>query len=305
MNDSPKASDVADAARTRATWTRDTLMPSAARSNPSACGAPRPCTQARLQDEASPKLGRLEDLACQLAAISRSTTPLIAKKAIVVMGADHGVAVEGVSAYPQEVTAQMMLNFARGGAAINVLARAADARICVVDMGVAGALPSMPAIRSARVADGTRNFMREPAMTEAQALAAIRTGYLLARELQGDGISLLGIGEMGIGNTTSASALTAVLTSTAPAEVTGLGTGIDQATRARKVEIIEQAIAKHSPDWRDPLGVLSMLGGFEIAGLVGVIWGPHMHTWQSSWTASSRARLRSWPHAWPSHWPAT
>src|SRR6476660_3392549 len=142
-------------------------------------------------------LGRLEDLVCQLAAIRGGAVPIRPeKKAIVVMGADHGVAAEGVSAYPQEVTGQMLLNFARGGAAINVLARQAGARIVVIDMGVAHPGPPAPEIRVRRIGPGTANFARGPAMTRAQALAALATGAELAGELARDGVGLIGIGEM-------------------------------------------------------------------------------------------------------------
>src|SRR5881394_2547047 len=176
-------------------------------------------------------LGRLEDLVCQLAAVRGGAAPWPPpEKAIVVMGADHGVAAEGVSAYPQEVTGQMLLNFARGGAAINVLARQAGARIVVVDMGVAHPPPARPEIRARQIGPGTANFTRGPAMTRAQALAALSTGAVLADALARDGVGLIGIGDMGIANTTASSALAAVFTGAPPEEVTGRGTGIDDAT---------------------------------------------------------------------------
>lgn len=231
--------------------------------------------QQKLDFKTKPRrsLGRLEDLACQFAAISATTSPALPTKAIVVMGADHGVVEEGISAYPQEVTAQMLLNFARGGAAINVLARHAGARVVVVDMGVKHAPQDAPEIRSARVAPGTANFTKGPAMSEAQALQALTTGIALAEELAREGITLLGIGDMGIGNTTASSALTAVLTGAAVAEVTGHGTGIDTATHSRKIDAIQRAIAHNRPDAQRPLQVLAQLGGFEIAGLAGVVLG--------------------------------
>jgi nicotinate-nucleotide--dimethylbenzimidazole phosphoribosyltransferase len=232
-------------------------------------------TQRLLDAKTKPRrsLGRLEDLACQIAAIRGTTRPGPAHKAIVVMGADHGVAAEGVSAFPQEVTRQMLVNFARGGAAINVLARQAGARLVVVDMGITVGLPDEPALRAHRVAAGTRSFTQGPAMTRAEAITAIETGIAIAGELAGDGVSLLGIGEMGIANTTSASALTAVLTG-APAEaVTGRGTGISDDAIARKVSVIRAGIARNRPDPDDALDVLGKLGGFEIAGLAGVILG--------------------------------
>lgn len=246
------------------------------------CAAIRPISrelyaqaQHKLDFKTKPRnsLGRLEDLACQLCAIYGSTTPVLPQKAIVVMGADHGVAEEGVSAYPQEVTAQMLLNFARGGAAINVLARHAGARVVVVDMGVKQVLPELAEIRSLRVGPGTQNFTRGPAMGEQQALDAIAVGTALAAELVQGGVRLLGIGDMGIGNTTASSALTAVLTGAAAEEVTGRGTGIDDATRKHKVEVIRRGIAANRPARAKPLQVLAALGGFEIAGLCGVVLG--------------------------------
>jgi len=218
-------------------------------------------------------LGRLEDLACQIAAIRGTTAPEPARKAIVVMGADHGVAAEGVSAFPQEVTRQMLLNFARGGAAINALARQAGARLIVVDMGVVTALPDEPDIRACRIAAGTQCFTRGPAMTRDQAIAALEAGIALAGELAGDGITLVGIGEMGIANTTAASALAAVLTGSPIDAVTGRGTGISDAVIAHKREVIRRAIETNRPDPGDPLDVLAKLGGFEIAGLAGVALG--------------------------------
>ena len=196
-------------------------------------------------------------------------------KAIVVMGADHGVAEEGVSAYPQEVTAQMLLNFARGGAAINVLARQAGARVVVVDMGVAQALPPARAeIRGHRIGAGTRQ-LRARARDDARAGGGRARGRRgLAGELAGDGIGLIGIGEMGIGNTTASSALAAVFTGAPPEEVTGRGTGIDDddlAPQGRRRSAA--ALAVNAPDARDAVDALAKLGGFEIAGLAGVVLG--------------------------------
>src|SRR3954469_14567349 len=220
-------------------------------------------------------LGRLEDVVCQLAAIRGVGSPPAtrAAKAIVVMGADHGVAAEGVSAYPQEVTGQMLLNFARGGAAINVLARQADARVVGVGMGVADPPPARPEIRARRIGPGTANFARGPAMTRAQALAALETGAELAAALARDGVGLIGIGEMGIANTTAASALATVFTGAPPEEVTGRGTGIDDETFLRKVEVIRRGLAINRPDAADAVDALAKVGGFEIAGLAGVVLG--------------------------------
>jgi nicotinate-nucleotide--dimethylbenzimidazole phosphoribosyltransferase len=232
-------------------------------------------TQRLLDAKTKPRrsLGRLEEIACQIAAIRGVPNPPLPEKAIVVMGADHGVAAEGVSAYPQEVTAQMLLNFASGGAAINVLARHVGARVVVVDMGVKEPLPPSTPIRVERVGPGTRNFTYEPAMTRAETVTALETGIRVARQLGAEGISLLGIGEMGIANTTSASALVAALTGAAVEEVTGRGTGIDDRTLRRKIRVIQGALELRAPDPTDGLDTLAKLGGFEIAGLAGVVLG--------------------------------
>ena len=220
-------------------------------------------------------LGRLEDLVCQLAAIRGSGAPLprVPGKAIVVMGADHGVAAEGVSAYPQEVTGQMLLNFARGGAAINVLARQTGARVVVIDMGVAHPAPERPEIRVRRIGPGTANFTRCPAMTRAQAVEALTTGAAQADALAHDDVGLIGIGDMGIANTTASSALAAVFTGAPPEETTGRGTGIDDQTFRRKVEVVRRGLEVNHPDANDGIDVLAKVGGFEIAGLAGVVLG--------------------------------
>jgi len=232
-------------------------------------------TQRRLDAKTKPpgSLGRLEELACRFAAIRGDASAAPPRKAVVVMGADHGVAAELVSAYPQEVTAQMLLNFARGGAAINVLARQAGARVVVVDMGVKGALPPVPEIRSERVAAGTQNFTRGPAMTRAQAVQAIEVGIGIAGELAAEGITLLGVGDMGIGNTTASSALAAAFTGAPADEGSGRGTGVDDAGLRRKIDVVRRALALHRPDPADGVGTLAQLGGFEIAGLAGVVLG--------------------------------
>ncbi|MFN7974220.1 MAG: nicotinate-nucleotide--dimethylbenzimidazole phosphoribosyltransferase [Acidobacteriota bacterium] len=218
-------------------------------------------------------LGVLEDLAVKVASIRVMDVPPIPKKAIVVMAGDHGVTAEGVSAYPQEVTAQMVLNFAHGGAAINVLARHAGAEVRVVDMGVKAPVPDLPGVRSARVGPGTRNLAEGPAMSREEAVRALEEGIAVAREAIGAGVDLIGIGEMGIGNTTSASALTAVLAGASPAETTGRGTGIDDAAYRRKIDVVERAISSNRPNAKDAIEVLAKLGGFEIAGLAGVVLG--------------------------------
>jgi nicotinate-nucleotide--dimethylbenzimidazole phosphoribosyltransferase len=218
-------------------------------------------------------LGRLERLATQLAGITGVPLPRLPRKAVIVMAADHGVAREGVSAYPPEVTAQMVQNFARGGAAINVLARQAKARVIVVDVGVATELASRLPIVHRKVAFGTANFARGPAMTPDQALASIAVGLeVVAREAK-RGLDVVCLGEMGIGNTTAASALVAAMTSLPVAGVTGRGTGIDDATWQHKVAVIERALELNRPDATEPLDVLAKVGGLEIAGLVGIALG--------------------------------
>lgn len=218
-------------------------------------------------------LGRLEELAITLAGITGDPCPRFPRKAVIVMAADHGVAAEGVSAYPQAVTAQMVANFLAGGAAINVLARCAGARVAVVDVGVAADLPPHPDLISRKVAPGTRNLVEGRAMTEAEALAAIAVGIeVVARELE-RGLDLVATGDMGIANTTASSAIVAAITGRSAADVTGRGTGIDDAGLAHKVSVVERALAVNRPRPADPLGVLASVGGLEIAGLVGVILG--------------------------------
>ena len=231
-------------------------------------------TQRVLDRKTKPRgsLGRLEFLACQIAGIRGEVRPALPKKAIVVMAGDHGVTQEGVSAYPPEVTWQMLLNFARGGAAINVLARQAAARLVVVDMGVNGPAHSIPGVLSRRIAPGTRNFTRGPAMTVEQALMALEHGITIAQELASSGVDLIGLGEMGIGNTTAATAVLAVFSGRPVAEITGRGTGIDDSAWVRKVAAIEKALQVNAAS-NQPLQVLAALGGFEIAGLAGIVLG--------------------------------
>ena len=231
-------------------------------------------TQRLLDGKTKPRrsLGRLEDLACKVASIEHNPRPPLPTKAIVVMAGDHGVVQEGVSAYPPEVTWQMLLNFASGGAAINVLARQAAARVVVVDMGVNGPAEVIPGILSRRIALGTRNFALGPAMTVEQAVQALEHGITIAKDLVSSGVDLIGLGEMGIGNTTSATALLAAFSGRPVGEITGRGTGIDDAAWIRKVAAIEKAL-KVNPPGDKPLQVLAALGGFEIAGLAGVVLG--------------------------------
>ena len=215
-------------------------------------------------------LGRLEELAVRLAAIT-GRAPRVRAPVIFTFAADHGVVAEGVSAYPQSVTAQMVENFLRDGAAVNVLARQAGARVVVADFGVATLLGAQPGLVSRRFGAGTRNMALEPAMTREHATAAIEAGAALAEDLIATGADLLGTGEMGIGNTTAASAITAAVTGADPEAVTGHGTGIDDAGRRRKAAVVRRALELNRPDGRDGLDVLAKVGGFEIAGLAGVI----------------------------------
>jgi len=224
-------------------------------------------------------LGRLEELAVQLAGITGQPRPPMAHRAIVVAAGDHGVARQGVSAYPSDVTAQMVANFGGGGAAINALAAGAGASLTVVDVGVAGAIPDVRLrpdggrLVRARIRPGTMDMTEGPAMTRAEAIAAVEVGLAVVDDLRESSLDLVGIGDMGIGNTTAASAIVAVLTGVAPATVTGRGTGIDAAGRRRKVAVIERAIARNAPDPADPVGVLAAVGGLEIGALTGVILG--------------------------------
>jgi nicotinate-nucleotide--dimethylbenzimidazole phosphoribosyltransferase len=218
-------------------------------------------------------LGRLEDLSIQLAGIYRTDSPVVRKKVIFTIAADHGICAEGVSAYPSEVTAQMVLNFANGGAAINVLGRHAGAEVVTVDMGVASDLEWPASVMPRKVRKGTRNMAKEPAMTADEAAEAVWRGIELGRGAVDGGANLIGIGDMGIGNTTAATALTAVFTGQPIAEVTGRGTGLDDEGLQKKIKIIEEVIRLHRPDPAKPLDVLQRVGGLEIAGMVGVILG--------------------------------
>jgi nicotinate-nucleotide--dimethylbenzimidazole phosphoribosyltransferase len=218
-------------------------------------------------------LGRLEDLVIKLAGITSQERSCFPRKGVIVMAADHGVANEGVSAYPQNVTAQMVQNFLAGGAAINVLARRVGARVIVADMGVAADLPEHPNLISRKIGRGTQNIALGPAMSLEEALAAITAGIKIIEGEITQGLDLVATGEMGIGNTTAASAIIAAITGRSVADVTGRGTGIDQEKWQHKVAVIERALAVNHPDPTEPVDVLAKIGGYEIAGLVGVILG--------------------------------
>ncbi|MCS7460808.1 nicotinate-nucleotide--dimethylbenzimidazole phosphoribosyltransferase [Paenibacillus doosanensis] len=221
-------------------------------------------------------LGRLEEVAKQLAGITGEIAPELGKKAVVVMAGDHGVCEEGVSAFPAEVTPQMVLNFLNGGAAVNVLSRHTGADVVCVDIGVNSDLEH-PLLYSRKVRKGTRNMAKEAAMTPEETVQAIRTGVELVKELAGSGYTMFATGEMGIGNTTASSALLAVLTGTDIGVSVGRGTGIDDAKLLHKQAVIERAIAVNKPDADNPLDVLAKVGGLEIAGLTGVILGAALY----------------------------
>ncbi len=222
-------------------------------------------------------LGRLEELSIRLAGIQAKPIPQIKNKAIVTMAGDHGVVAEKIGNWPQEVTAQMVYNFLGGGAAINVLARHAGARLIVADMGVATELKTNPKLLSRKVAPGTRNMAAGPAMTREQAVAAIETGIEILTAELAKGLDIIGTGDMGIGNTTASAAICAVMTGQSAADVTGRGTGLDDKQLAHKIEVINRALAVNHPDPIQPLGVLAKVGGFEIGGLVGVMLGAASH----------------------------
>ncbi len=222
-------------------------------------------------------LGRLEELSIQLAGIQGKTIPSVNQKAIIVMAADHGVVAEGVSAYPQEVTVQMVANFLRGGAGINVIARQVGARVVVVDVGVGGEIRPVPQLVCRKVAPGTRNMAKGPAMSRAEAIKSIETGIEVVAAEAARGMDIVGTGDMGIGNTTASSAICAAFTGKNVAGITGRGTGIDDAQLCNKVAIIEKALAVNTPDPSDALDVLAKVGGFEIGGLAGVMIGAAAH----------------------------
>jgi nicotinate-nucleotide--dimethylbenzimidazole phosphoribosyltransferase len=220
-------------------------------------------------------LGRLMDLALDLAEMTGMTVPKVQRKTVVVMAGDHGVVNEGTSLYPREVTQQMVRGFVSGRAGINVLARQAKARVAVVDMGVDGDFDDLvqsEEIISAKIARCTGNITSGPAMSRQQAASAVETGIRVALELA-DKTDVYGTGDMGIGNTTPSSAIVALFCGASPAEVTGRGTGIGDEQLKRKVEIVERALAVNKPDPSDGLDVLAKVGGFEIGGIAGLILG--------------------------------
>lgn len=217
-------------------------------------------------------LGVLEELAVRLAGITGQVDLPLPHKVIVVAAGDHGVVEEGVSAFPQEVTMQMMANFVQGGAAINVLARHIGARVVVADFGVCRDL-EMEGIRDLKIRRGTANIARGPAMSREEAAAAVEAGIKLVQEEIEQGLSVLGTGDMGIGNTTPSAAILSAFSGLSPSVCIGRGTGVDDAGLRRKAKAVADAVVVNRPDPRDALAVLAAVGGLEIAGLAGCILG--------------------------------
>ena len=234
-------------------------------------------TQARKRQNTLTKpagsLGRLEEVSIHLAGIFADPTPQIRRKVIILAAGDHGVVAEGVSAYPQDVTPQMVLNFLGGGAAINVLAGHVGADVILVDAGVSADLPSHPDLYSVKLARGTDNIARGPAMLRGQAVRIVEEGARIALEQVDAGADLLTTGDMGIGNTTPSSAITAAITGVDPEVSTGMGTGITKEELSHKVDVVRRALSLNRPDPEDGIDLLAKVGGYEIGLLAGVILG--------------------------------
>ncbi|MDP3786615.1 MAG: nicotinate-nucleotide--dimethylbenzimidazole phosphoribosyltransferase [Candidatus Omnitrophota bacterium] len=230
-------------------------------------------TQKRLDNLTKPRgsLGRLEELAKQIVEITRVKNPVLRHKIVFTMAGDHGVVENGVSAFPKEVTPQMVYNFLNNGAGINVLARHVGARVVVVDMGVACDLKDNPALIVKKVNYGTKNMAKGPAMTRDEAIKSIENGIEIFKEELLKGIDIVGTGDMGIGNTTPSSAIVAAITGRNVEDVTGRGAGIDDKTLASKIVAIKEALKVNKPNPKDGIDILSKVGGFEIGGLTGVI----------------------------------
>jgi nicotinate-nucleotide--dimethylbenzimidazole phosphoribosyltransferase len=231
--------------------------------------------QKRLDSLTKPQgsLGKLEELARRIAVIQGKVPPRLGRKLLFVFAADHGITQEGVSAYPKEVTAQMTYNFLDGGAAINVLARHHGVDTTVLDVGVDHEFAAPSGLRNYKIRRGTANFAQGPAMTQDEAVRSVELGIRLASEAAAEDLFLLGAGDMGIGNTSSAAAVFCALTGAAAAEVAGRGTGIDDATLGRKIAAIEKGLHMNRPDPRDSLDVLAKVGGLEIGAMTGIILG--------------------------------
>jgi len=235
--------------------------------------------QNRLDNLAVPpgSLGKIGKVAVQIAGITGKASPELPKKTIILMAGDHGVVEAGVSAFPQEVTVQMVQNFAQGGATINAFSRHVGADLTLVDVGVAADLPDLPGLLKRKVAYGTKNMLKGPAMTKEEAVSALEVGIQVAQEQIDKGAGIIGLGDMGIGNTTPSSALISFFTQLPVEKVTGLGTGLNQTGLENKVKVIKEAIALNKPNRVDPLDVLAKIGGLEIAGLAGVTLGAAAH----------------------------
>ena len=231
--------------------------------------------QTRLDNKTKPlgSLGRLEEFARRIVAISGSLQPDVSRKVVFTFAGDHGIVEEGVSLFPKEVTPQMVLNFLSGGAGINVLARHVGAEVRVVDVGVDYDFADNIGLIRKKVARGTKNFAKGPAMTRAEMLAALKVGIELADQCTSEGVGLVGTGEMGIGNTTPSSAIIAAISGKSVAEVTHRGTGINDAALRNKIRVIEAGLAINKPDPADPLDVLLKVGGLEIAAIAGLVLG--------------------------------
>jgi nicotinate-nucleotide--dimethylbenzimidazole phosphoribosyltransferase len=229
--------------------------------------------QKRLDNLTKPlgSLGRLEELAKQICAITTKEKPQLKNKVIFTLAADHGVTAEKVSPYPKEVTAQMVYNFLNGGAGINVLAKHVGAKVVVADIGVAAKIKPSTKLVSKKINFGTKNIAKGPAMTRQEAIRSIKAGAEIFAAEAKRGIDICGTGDMGIGNTTASSALTACLTGEAAGAVTGRGAGLDGHGLIKKIAVIKKALEINHPDANDPIGALSKVGGFEIGGLAGII----------------------------------
>jgi len=231
--------------------------------------------QARLDILTKPigSLGMLEEFVKRLAGIYNTDMPLMPKKVVFTFAGDHGVCAEGVSAFPAEVTPQMVINILRGGAAINVLARHAGADVVVVDAGVNYDFPVTVGLINKKVAHGTKNMAKGPAMSKEEAIKSIEIGITLAHEYKEKGYRMFGTGDMGIGNTTPSAAIASVITGKPAAQVTGRGTGIDDKVHKHKISVIEMAISVNKPNSSDPIDVLSKVGGAEIGAIAGLCLG--------------------------------
>jgi nicotinate-nucleotide--dimethylbenzimidazole phosphoribosyltransferase len=229
--------------------------------------------RARQDDLTKPRgsLGQLEAISIRMAGITGNPTPSAENKVVTTMAGDHGVVAEGVSAYPSEVTPQMVGNFLAGGAAINVLSEHVDARVVIVDMGVATDFGDHPDLIDKKIAPGTGNIAQGPAMTREEAIEAIEAGIAVAETELEKGLDILATGDMGIGNTTPSAAIAAALTGRAPREIVGRGTGVDDEGLERKIKAVQRALDVNQPDANDAIDVLAKVGGFEIGGLTGAI----------------------------------